>query len=160
MLLGLSRSLSKSVGSIGALERITNRLSLYHCYTLRYSKEMMKIFFFLFGLFFLGSAYSQQTSEAFTVRMFDQYVQVLSPQKIFSEQSVIIENKTLTRLIGRLQGPNGVEPKYISVNPGGSEVVSISTKGVEKLIFIPLSPAFQEVELKIGMPSYEIPPQR
>lgn len=92
--------------------------------------------------------------------MFDSYVQVLSPKKIFEEQSVIIENKTLVRLFGRLQGPNGSNEKYISVNPGESKVVSIPTQGIEKLIFIPLSPAFQEVELKIGMPSYEIPPQR
>lgn len=120
--------------------------------------------YILVFILFLCSAHlptwAQQSSEAFTVRMFDNYVQVLTPTQIYPEQSVIIENKTMTKLYARLQSPIGANARYLSISPGQFKSVSIPTKGVDRLIFVPLTPAFQEVELKIGVPSYEIPPQR
>lgn len=121
---------------------------------------MYKLVFILLFSSISNTLWAQQSSESFTVRMFDSYIQVLAPTHIYPEQSVIIENKTMTKVLARLQSPTGANARYLSIGPGQFKSVNIPTKGIERLIFVPLSPAFQEVELKIGMPSYEIPAQR
>lgn len=114
-----------------------------------------------FALFMMSSiGLTQEMSETFVVRNFDSYVQVLAPQKMHSQQAVIIENKTLENLIGRLSTPDDSHVKFLSIGPKESKSVTLPGSGHRSLIFVPMSPAFQEVELKIGMKSYEIPAKR
>lgn len=105
-------------------------------------------------------AYAQERSETFIVRNFESYVQVLAPYKMHDEQSVIIENKTLEKLIGRLSTPDGKHVEFVAVDPKGSKSLQLPGQGHKSLIFVPLSPAFQSVKLKVGMDSYEIPAKR
>jgi hypothetical protein len=114
----------------------------------------------LFTLFYLPPAGANVQSETFIVRSFDRHVEVLAPSKLHDDQVVVIENKTLDALVGRLQTADGRHRRNITVKAGGSERVSIPGRGQEHLIFIPLAPAFQEVELRVGRASYEIPQKR
>lgn len=124
-------------------------------------KVLSYIFLFL-GLFFLGAsrAESQERSETFIVRNFESHVQVLAPPKMYDEQSVIIENRTLEKLVGRLSTPDEKHVEFVAVRPKKSVSLKLPGKGHKSLIFVPLSPAFQSVELKVGMDSYEIPAKR
>lgn len=102
----------------------------------------------------------QERSETFIVRNFEGHVQVLAPRKMYDKQSVIIENRTLEKLIGKIVTPDHKHVKHIAVEAKKSKSLSMPGKGHRRLIFIPLSPAFQSVELKVGMDSYEIPAKR
>jgi hypothetical protein len=119
-------------------------------------------FILFFSLVFpmAQTLYSQERSETFIVRNFEDHVQVLAPNKMFDEQSVIIENRTLEKLIGRLSTPDGQNVEFVAIKPKKSKSLKLTGKGHKKLIFVPLSPAFQSVELNVGMESYEIPAKR
>lgn len=107
-----------------------------------------------------NDAWGQERSETFIVRNFEGHVQVLAPKKMYDEQSVIIENRTLEKLVGRLSTPDDKHVKHIAIKPKKSKSIQLPGKGHSHLIFVPLSPAFQSVELKVGMESYEIPAKR
>jgi hypothetical protein len=73
---------------------------------------------------------------------------------------VIIENKTLVRLIGKILINNKINGSYISVEPEKFQRTFIKLKKEDVLHFFPMSPAFQEVELIVGNKTYEIPPRK
>lgn len=114
---------------------------------------------FWFSLFSL-TLFAQERSETFIVRAHDKYFQVLAPKQFHQEQSVLIENKTLDRLIGKLVTEDRKHVRHVAIEPGKFTSLELPTKGQQKLVFIPLVPAFQEVELVIGKEAYEIPPKR
>lgn len=103
---------------------------------------------------------AQERSETFIVRNFESHVQVLAPKKMYDEQSVIVENRTLEKLIGKLSTPDQKHVEFVAIEPKESKSIQLPGKGHKSLLFIPLSPAFQSVELKVGMDSYEIPAKR
>ena len=50
--------------------------------------------------------------------------------------------------------------KFVSIKSGLSEAVEIENKSAENVFFVPVSPAFQEVELVFGKKVYEIPSKK
>ncbi len=95
----------------------------------------------------------------FIVSMMDRRVQIISPEKISATFTVIVENKSLSKLIGKFSTPEGAL-KYISIESGATETIEIVHKIGTQIFFVPLSPAFQEVELIVGKKEYEIPSQK
>lgn len=70
--------------------------------------------------------------------------------------SVIVENKSLSDQIGKFIVGNKIL-KFVSVQSGKTESVEIENKSQSPVIFVPVSPAFQEVPLNFGKKAYEIP---
>lgn len=102
---------------------------------------------------------AQQVSDAFNVRVHDSYIRVIAPRSFHREQSVVIENNTMIKLIGKVQTNHGDVVAYVSVDPGKFQAVEVEVRQEDKIYFIPLSPGLPEAELIVGRKSYEVPPQ-
>lgn len=108
----------------------------------------------------ISDSFALEKSEAFLVTLLDSSIKVVSPEKFMSQTSVIIENKTLTKIMGKVQKSNGEVIKFLSVPSGGTYSLEVTLQIGEELVFVPLAPAFQETPLIFGKKSYEIPPGR
>ena len=104
------------------------------------------------------SAYEQ--ADAFIVKIYDEKVRVLSPKKFDEKLTVIVENKTLTLIKGRLETGRGEFLKFVSVAPSKSVSMNVKRLKTDKVFFVPLAPPSQKVELKLGNKPYEIPPSQ
>jgi hypothetical protein len=113
----------------------------------------MKLLMFLF---LASNAFADVKVEAFIIQLKDRSLHVLAPQKKRDFYPVIVENLSLSDYLGKFS-VDGKLLKYVAVKPGKSETVEIENKTGRNVIFTPVSPAFQEVELIFGKRSYEIP---
>lgn len=118
------------------------------------------VIFLTLLLFSASNIFAQVNSEAFIVRSHDQKVEVIAPKKFHPDQVVMIENRTTEDLIGYVQTQDGKSTAHVRVKPSQYTSVSLPATNAQKLIFVPLSPPFQEVELVIGKEVYEIPSKR
>jgi uncharacterized SAM-binding protein YcdF (DUF218 family) len=114
---------------------------------------------FLFILKMPG-AHAIESLNGFLVSAFDDRFKVISPEKFKTPMEVIVENKTLVRLIGKVIVNSKTVAGYVAVEPEKYQKVIINLKKGDVLHFVPLSPSFQEVELIVGNKSYEIPPKK
>ncbi len=112
----------------------------------------MIFFTLLFSIFI----YAEEHSEAFILRIKDRSINVTSPLLSQKRFSVILENISLTKQLGKFS-TKGKNLKYVSVLPGQTETVEIENNSDEAVYFIPLSPSFQDVNLTFGKKAYEIP---
>ncbi len=101
-----------------------------------------------------------ESLDGFLVSAYDDRFKVISPEKFKAQMEVIVENKTLVRLVGKLIINKQANVTYISVDPEKFQKTNIKLKKGDILHFIPLSPSFQEVELIVGNKTYEIPPRK
>lgn len=101
-----------------------------------------------------------ESSNGFLVTALDDRFRVVSPEKFKSPMEVIIENKTLVRLIGKVVINNKVNASFTSIDSDKYQRVMVNIKKGDLLHFIPLTPSFQEVELIVGNKIYEIPPKK
>lgn len=111
-------------------------------------------------IFSSPALWSYEKPNAFVVKVYDEKVRVLSPTKYDPLLTVVIENKTLTKLKGKIETGSGEVLKFVSISPGKFTSVNVEKLKTQKLYFIPLSPPLQKVELKIGNKPYEIPPKQ
>lgn len=111
---------------------------------------------------FLASAgvFGIESLDGFLISAYDDRFRVVSPEKFKSSMEVIIENKTLVRLVGKLSVNNQVAVSFLSIDPEKYQKAIVKLKKGDTLHFYPLSPAFQEVELIVGNKNYEIPPNK
>jgi hypothetical protein len=105
------------------------------------------------------SLYGRVSSESFIIQIKDRSMAVTSPDKSRMMFSVIVENKSLSDQIGKFTAGNKIL-KFISIQSGKSEVVEIENKSKAEVLFVPVSPAFQEVPLLFGKKAYEIPSKK
>lgn len=112
----------------------------------------MKFFFLLFPILALAAP----KTDVFIIQVMDRKMSVLSPDKERKLFSVIVENRSLSDQVARFE-VKGKLLKYISVPSGKSESVEIDNSSGSPVTFIPVSPAFQEVELTFGKKAYEVP---
>ena len=101
-----------------------------------------------------------ESLDGFLVSAYDDHFKVISPEKFKGIMEIVIENKTLVRLIGKLTINQQNNSTYISVDSGKYQKANVKLKKGDILHFVPLSPAFQEVELIVGNKIYEIPPKK
>ena len=114
----------------------------------------------MFGLFFLsGLAFAQPKTETFVIQIQDRSMSILSPEKRKPVYSVLVENRSLSDQLGKFT-VQGRILKYVSVKSGMTEPVEIENKTSANVFFVPVSPAFQEVELLFGKKAYEIPSKK
>lgn len=111
-------------------------------------------------LFLSGNVFSIESLEGFLVSAFDDRFKVVSPSKFKSSMEVIVENKTHVKLIGKLVMNKSKILQYYTVMPQEYQKMTVNLKKDDILHFIPISPAFQEVELIVGNKNYEIPPKK
>jgi hypothetical protein len=100
--------------------------------------------------------FAESKSESFVIQIADRNLKVVAADKRRDIFAVLIENRSLSDQIGKFI-VNGKKLKFVSVRSGSSETVEIENKTSSSVIFVPVSPAFQEVELIFGKKSYEIP---
>lgn len=113
---------------------------------------MKFVFLLLLPLF----AFAQVKTEGFIVQINDRSMNVLSPEKKKNMFTVIVENRSLSDQVGKFTVGNKIL-KFVSVDSGKSETVEIENKSNTPVVFVPVSPAFQEVPLLFGKKAYEIP---
>ena len=121
---------------------------------------MFKLLIFLFALTFAPKSYGMESLDGFLVTAYDDRFRVISPDKFKNSMEVVIENKTLVRLIGKLVLNNKQATSYITVDAEKFKKAQVKLKKGDILHFVPLAPAFQEVELIVGNKTYEIPPKK
>lgn len=107
-------------------------------------------------LFFTSIVNAQPNVETFVVQVKDRSMAVLSPKTKRTTYSVLVENRSLSDQIGKFT-VEGKLLKFVSVKSGETESVDIENKASSNVVFVPVSPAFQEVELIFGKKAYEIP---
>lgn len=105
-------------------------------------------------------AFGIESLNGFLVTAFDDRFRVVSAEKFKSQMEVIVENKTLVRLIGKVMLNNKIVAGYVAVDAEKYQKIVVNLKKGDLLHFVPLSPAFQEVELIVGNKIYEIPPKK
>lgn len=111
---------------------------------------------FWFLLLFPLLSFAQVKPEGFIIQVNDRSMYVLSPEKKKIIFSVLVENRSLSDQIGKFVVGNKIL-KFISVKSGKTETVELENKTSSSVVFIPVSPAFQEVPLNFGKKAYEIP---
>ena len=103
-------------------------------------------------------AHPYAKSEAFIITMEDDRVQVLSPPKWHKKMAVIINNNTLIKVVGKLAtNVSGKVISYITLWPRTSRGMEVSFSKESKIVFVPMAPPLQELDLIIGNKAYEIP---
>ena len=117
------------------------------------------ISYFLVFLF-SSSVYSNETADTFIIKAYDHRFKVLSPVKYKKNLSIIIYNKTLSKLTGHVKSSHSDKIQYVSIEPSKSKSLKINMDKGELFWFTPISPSFQEVVLDLGKRSYEIPEKR
>lgn len=109
----------------------------------------------------VSAAHSQQRSEAFIVSIYDKRVSVVAPDKRSKNLHAILKNNTLTTIRGKIQTNDNLVLGYVTLHEGDSESVKIGDIGSKRKVFFqPISPSFQEVQLRVGAKAYEIPPKK
>jgi hypothetical protein len=120
----------------------------------------MKSWIGYIALFWSVNVLAIESLDGFLVSAFDDRYKVISPEKFKSNMEVIVENKTLVRLVGKVMTNNNKSVAFVSIEPEKYQKVNIILKKGDIVHFYPLSPAFQEVELIVGNKNYEIPPKK
>ena len=113
----------------------------------------------LLNYLFLGTSIAVERSDAFHVRIYDRSVKVTGPSKHTRKTSVILDNRTLSEVRGKIIKQSGEVIKYVTIYPNKRVSIEFAIPKGETASFIPLAPAFQEIVLKFGKRSYEIPPK-
>lgn len=109
---------------------------------------------------FSAPAHSFQRSDAFIIKIFDNKVRVISPDKFDKNLNVIVENKTQVKVVAKLQGESGNNYSFFSIDKKKSQSQKLLDFKKEKIYFVPLSPPLQKVILKLGSKPYEIPSEK
>lgn len=107
-------------------------------------------------LFFSLNSFAQEYSDSFLITILPDKVKVISPEKKKSEVTVVIENKSLSTINAKI-ATISKNVKFVTIPSREKETVSIKIDQAQGLKFVPISPAFQEIELIFGRTSYEIP---
>lgn len=124
------------------------------------SKKALKLFLFTLVLILVPKmGFSLESFNGFLVSAYDDRFRVLSPEKFNKKIEVVIENKTLVRLVGKIVINKKQNISYVSIDSQKYKKFIVDLKKGDVLHFIPLSPAFQEIELIVGNKTYEIPPK-
>jgi hypothetical protein len=96
--------------------------------------------------------------QAFIIQINDRSIHVTTPETRRPLFAVIVENRSLSDQVGKFI-VEGKTLKFVTVKSGKSETVEIENRASSNPVFVPVSPAFQEVELAFGKKAYEIPPK-
>ncbi len=94
--------------------------------------------------------------ESFRVTIYDRSVKLEAPAKVAKVYSVIVENKSLSDVVGKFHS-HGEDLKFVSIKASRSRSVEFAHQTNQLVYFKILSPAFQELALEVGKKAYEVP---
>ncbi len=121
------------------------------------------IILFIFSSFGLSpqKVFSKITSETFKVEFHSKKTKIISPQKNQKKLSVIVTNKSLSKIVFKVLKETGESLGFYILNPTKYRSIDLdfSYKN-EKFYLIPYAPPSQKIILKIGQDAYEIPSKR
>ena len=103
---------------------------------------------------------ARQVQDTFVVDIYDNFVRVVSPDKITKSMVAIVNNRTLTKIYGHVQSPEGNWKSYFSLKSEKTISLNLKTEDFKKFVLFSLAPPFQEVWLIPGQKVYEIPPRQ
>ena len=103
--------------------------------------------------------FAQSRPESFVIQIQDRSMIVLSPQSKKPIFSVLVENRSLSDQVAKFI-IQGKLLKHVAVRSGQTETIEIENKTNTNVFFVPISPAFQEVELIFDKKVYEIPSKK
>lgn len=110
-------------------------------------------------ILFSSLASAQPKPETFVISIHDRKMSILAPERVKKIFTVLVENHSLSDQIGKFT-IKGKTIKFVSIKSGHSEPVEIENQTSSNIVFVPVSPAFQEVELIFGKKAYEIPSKK
>jgi len=109
--------------------------------------------------FILGSQFLWGRTDHFVIKIYERSVIVESLDKVKDVFQVVIENKTLAPQIGKIMvGEKNMV--FFNIPADRTHSLTIDNTQRKKVIYYPLSPSFQEVELIFQKKQYEIPPKK
>ncbi len=111
-------------------------------------------------LLLIQYAHATERSESFVIKAYDNRFKVTAPHVFSPNVGLIIENHTLTKIYGKIETKLGRIIDYISILPRNFKSISLNLRTSQNIIFTPLVPPLQEVELIFGKEAYEIPPKK
>lgn len=123
------------------------------------SKNILLILFL--SVFYPLATIASKNSESFEILAYDANIKVSSPDKFNEKAGVIFTNETNYDFKMKIASTdNNINPIYTTIRAGKTKGIELtfSTNHIVKVI--PLSPAFQEIELIFGKNTYEIPDPR
>ena len=116
--------------------------------------------FLLLGLNLFCISHAEQKVDAFTVKFLDKRISVSSPEKGKGPFGLIIKNKTLVKMVGKIETPDQRVLEYVVIAPKGDKVMELThLSATNRLFFVPMSPPLQKIELRPGNKFNEIPPR-
>ena len=119
----------------------------------------MKLFFVLI-VSFAWPVCAYQKADAFILEITDKRTRILSPGQWSASLNLIVKNKTLLKLIGRLEDQNQKVLKYFTIDSRKDYSMPLPEPKGNQLFFVSMVPPLQKMELKAGSPPREIPPKR
>ena len=118
--------------------------------------NILKIFLPFSILLMAGQIFA---TEAFILRVHHGHLSVETPKLEREKVSVIVENKTISNMKAKLA--SSIENmNFFSIEPGASVSIEVVYDSRKKLYFVPLSPPFEDVELKFNDGYYEVPQKK
>jgi hypothetical protein len=119
----------------------------------------MKIFVLI--LVFAGKAFCEGDSYSFIVKILPSKIMVSSPGEAAKDLSLIIENKTVGPIWGKVVDEDWKVLEYLGIPSQTTRVVTLKNYKKDKnYYFIPQSPPFQKIILEFNKSNYEIPPSK
>ena len=118
--------------------------------------KIIKLLFLLLPLQLMA----EQTQSTFVIDIYDDFVRVVSPNKITPKMQAIVNNRTLTKIYGYIQSPDSSWKSYFTLKSEKTKALPLKGNEFKQFILYSQAPPFQEVWLKPGMKVYEIPPQK
>ena len=119
----------------------------------------MKIFVLL--LLFAGKAFCEGNSYSFILKILPSKILVSSPKDAVKDLSLIIENKTVGPIWGKIVDEDWKALEYLGIPSQATRVVTLKNYKKDKIYyFIPQSPPFQKIILQFNKSNYEIPPSK
>ncbi len=120
----------------------------------------MKYLVFLILLFFTRLSYSVERTDAFVIRIYEDKFKVVSPKKYDPKMNLIIENMTLVKIIGRVETLSGKVIENVAIKSSKFKSVELKVGKEDSVVFTPLVPAAQSIQLEYNRKPYEIPPKK
>ena len=112
-------------------------------------------------LVFVGKAFCEGNSYSFILKIFPSKILVSSPREAAKDLSVIIENKTVGPMWGKIVDEDFKVLEYLGIPSQATRMATLRNYKKDKIYyFIPQSPPFQKIILEFNKSSYEIPPSK
>ena len=125
-------------------------------------RKTFGLFIFLIAFFthafYSCSVFSKVKSDTFKVTLKGKSINVTSPLTYTKNQSVIVVNESLTKVVIKVMKDTGQSLGFMILDSKSFKSLDLlfEDKSVEYYL-IPFNPASQKIILKIGRESYDIP---